>query len=1318
MNSCHHVRRFTTFRAVSLALTPLVMQPGWAQTASVPVITLNGTAAGRTFDGLGAVSGGGNTSRLLPDYPDAQRRQILDYLFKPRFGAALSELKIEVGGDVNSTEGSEPSHMHVPGDENYNRGFEWWLMRQARARNPQIALDCVAWGAPGWIGNGNFWSPDMQDYYIKFLQGAKRVHNLDFVSVGGKNESGYRKDWYIAFRKSLDDNGLSKVKLVASDDWGPPWLNIANDAVREPALARAIDAFGGHVTWPENPAVASPAVLNLGKPLWDTEMHNYVPGTQEGLRGFAAEIGLVNAFNTNYIKTKITQTIVWNLIWAYYPVSSYPDVGMMRANSPWSGHYEVLPVVWGYAHINQFVKPGWRFLDGGGCGVLPGGGTYTTMKAPKSGDYSVIVETQGAKSPQTVRFAVGGGLSQGNARVWKSAADNQFVQAQDAQIHEGAFVLTLAPDTVYTITTTRGQHKGEYPASPADAPLRLPYRDDYQNYPLAAQARYHFDYHGAFEIAPKTEGAGKCLRQAATQSKSGWGGAYLPLTFLGSDTWQDYALGVNAYIEHAGAVSLHGRIGNIPGGNNDDPPGYTFRVHDDGAYEVKRFKTVIAQGRTPFAADRWHTLRLDFKGARIAGFVDNAPVFALEDTLYRSGLAGLGTGWNFAQFSDLVIEPLAAPAPTAALATPAALTTQAALTIQTDAAGHKISPDLYGIFFEEINRAGDGGLYAEMLQNRSFEDSARPLGWAAVTTQGAEAAISLDKSRPLNTSNPTSLRVEIKSGGIGFAGVASQGFKGIPSPGKTYPDHLRELNGAWLARYDAATKAADNGLAVRQGAKYNFSLYARAAPGFSGPLTVSLEAQNGTVLTSQQIAGLDDDWRQFHAVLTSSTSDLNARLVISATQSATVWLDMVSLFPSDTFKGRPNGLRLDLAQMLVALHPAFLRFPGGSYAEGNLLADSYKWKQTIGPVAERPGHWNIWGYRSSDGLGYHEYLQMCEDLGAKPLFVVNCGMAEADFAPVDQIGSYVQDALDAIEYANGPVSSHWGAIRAYNGHAKPFGLTYVEIGNENGLSYPWGGGSPQQYLERYRPFYDAIQTAYPNIKIISNIDLPAPKDIVDEHYYDTAAWFAGQAARYDGMDRKGPQIYVGEYAVTKNAGGGNLNAALGEAAFMTGLERNGDIVRMASYAPLFVNPRWSRWGPDAIVFDSARAYGTPSYYVQAMFASARPDVTLPLKLEGAKDTPPTLFAVAGRKTDTGELIVKVVNMAGTACDVAMDLRGAAQLAPLGSATVLCSTDPKDENSFEAPTRIAPQTQTFAIAAPTFHYMFAPYSVTVLRLPTR
>jgi len=497
---------------------------------------------------------------------------------------------------------------------------------------------------------------------------------------------------------------------------------------------------------------------------------------------------------------------------------------------------------------------------------------------------------------------------------------------------------------------------------------------------------------------------------------------------------------------------------------------------------------------------------------------------------------------------------------------------RATLTVDVGAPGSPVSPMLYGIFFEEINHAGDGGLHAELVRNRSLEDADTPEGWSAVTSGGAEAGISLDTDQSLNAANPHCLRLQIVRIGEGRAGAANEGYWGI---------------------------------AVRKGAEYELSLFARAE-GLRGGVVVSLEGADGKVHAHRRIEELTADWQRFSCRLKAGDTDPAARLVIAATAPGTVWLDVVSLFPRDTWKRRPNGLRADLAQMLAGMRPAFVRFPGGCFVEGDQLANAFRWKQTIGDIADRPGHSNLWGYRSTDGLGYHEYLQMCEDLGAEPVFVINCGMAHGGVVPLDQMDEWVQDALDAVEYANGPVDSTWGAARARNGHPRPFGLKYMEIGNEN-------GGPP--YEERYALFQRALKARYPGVQLICDGRVSsAPMDIVDEHYYSSPEWFAANADRYDRADRQGPRIYVGEYAVTQSCGQGNLRAALAEAAFMTGLERNSDLVRMASYAPLFVNVNNRAWNPDAIGFDSARCYGTPSYYVQQLFSRHRADVVLPTEL--------------------------------------------------------------------------------------------------------
>ena len=503
----------------------------------------------------------------------------------------------------------------------------------------------------------------------------------------------------------------------------------------------------------------------------------------------------------------------------------------------------------------------------------------------------------------------------------------------------------------------------------------------------------------------------------------------------------------------------------------------------------------------------------------------------------------------------------------------------ATIDVDASATGTPISPVLYGIFFEEINHAGDGGIYAELVRNRSFEDAPTPQAWTLIGN-GSASRIAVDSAVPLNARNPRSLRWEID----GNASLANDGY--------------------W-------------GMAVQRGKRYRFSMYARCDERFRGEMTVSLQSTNGQVYAQHTLRGIGREWKRFSAVLTSRSSDPKARLVLTAKGSGTVWLDMVSLMPEDTFKKRPNGLRADLAQMLAELKPSFVRFPGGCFVEGDRMRNALRWRDTLGDVAERPARWCVWGYTTTQGLGLHEYLQMCEDFGAEPMLVVNCGMAcqfrNGDSVPLNELDEWIEDALAAIEYAIGPPDSHWGALRAKNGHPAPFPLRFVGIGNEN-----WG----PLYEERYARFYDAIKARYPQLQLIASARVRSrPVDILDEHYYSSPEWFIANATRYDRYDRNGPKILVGEYAVNQNCGTGNLRAAIAEAAFMTGIERNADIVVMAAYAPLFVNVNDRTWNPDLIGFDSARCYGTPSYYVQKLFSNYRGTHVLPTRVQSPKVQP-------------------------------------------------------------------------------------------------
>lgn len=477
-----------------------------------------------------------------------------------------------------------------------------------------------------------------------------------------------------------------------------------------------------------------------------------------------------------------------------------------------------------------------------------------------------------------------------------------------------------------------------------------------------------------------------------------------------------------------------------------------------------------------------------------------------------------------------------------------ALNTAPKIELKVDASAPlvKVSPNLYGIFFEEINCAGDGGIYPELVRNRSFEDSDQLVDWKVIK----------------GSAKVQNGVAELTPGTV----LTNPGFYGMN-----------------LVKND----------------RYRFTFRYSAPEDLM--VTVLFEGngqpQSKTVALKAAIDGTKSF--DYQAVAT----DPRASLRLSVDKS--VKLDFVSVFPQKTFKNRDNGLRPDLMNLLTEMKPSFMRFPGGCWVEGDTMAFAMRWKTTINDLHLRKTLPNIWGYVSTNGLGYHEYLQMCEDLKADPLFVVNVGMSHREVVPMNKMGEFVDDALDAIEYANGPVTSKWGAVRAKNGHPKPFNLKYLEIGNEN--------GGPA-YNERYKLFYDAVKAKYPNVITIANLwgGLPtsAPIEMIDEHYYNNPSFFFRNANRYDRYDRKGPKIYVGEYAVTSGCGNGNLIAALSEAAFMTGMERNSDIVTMSSYAPLFANVDKKAWNPDLIYFNSHKAAGTPSYYVQKMFALNRPTETV------------------------------------------------------------------------------------------------------------
>ncbi len=503
---------------------------------------------------------------------------------------------------------------------------------------------------------------------------------------------------------------------------------------------------------------------------------------------------------------------------------------------------------------------------------------------------------------------------------------------------------------------------------------------------------------------------------------------------------------------------------------------------------------------------------------------------------------------------------------------------QVTLTLSPGERSHKISDTHYGIFFEEINHAGDGGLYAELIRNRSFEDNNSCESWNTV----GNATISHSTKGLLNSAQGGHATVSFTQSGDA---IVNTGF--------------------WGMKFQAETE-------------YKLNLFIKAANGAT--LSAQLLNTDGNAIGETEVkVKATAEWQKVSAVIKATGNTPNGKFALVNKQSGTTSfdLDVVSLFPP-TFKGRENGCRIDLAEMLNAMNPSFVRFPGGCFVEGQThYGDTtrFKWKESIGAIETRPGHMNVnWGYRVTDGLGYHEMLQLTEDLGAEPLFVVNVGLGHGWTIPLENLDEYVQEALDAIEYANGDITTKYGAMRAANGHPEPFGLRLIEIGNENyNSNYDTTdpNSTSYQYPERYIKFYEAIKAKYPEVLCIGNVeswgtDYPSwrnehPTDIVDKHYYRSPSWFAGMYNKYDNFDRNAPKVYVGEYAVTQNFGTtGNLDAALGEAIYMLGMEKNSDVCVMNSYAPIFVNENDQKWMPDMIRFNSGESYGTPSYYVQQL----------------------------------------------------------------------------------------------------------------------
>jgi galactosylceramidase len=664
---------------ISVSLTVLLGSVAHA----AQTVTINSTDTGSKYEGVGAVSGGGATSVLLHDYVEPQRSQILDFLFKPNYGAGIQELYVEIGGDGNSTQGSEPSHEHTSTDKNFNRGYEWWLMEQARARNSGIQLDVTAWSAPGWVGGGNFFSEGTTTYLADYIAGAKSAHGLDLNYVGCRNEKGIDESFVEMFRTTLNTAGLTTVGIHGFDNWnyatgsGSPW-NWVLDLTTNATLANDVYAVGEHTTWGSAgapPANIKAAAKAAGKAIWDTEEHVYE-------HGFQCEMDITRAYLQNYTQSGITKTIYWYLITAFYPIESFYDVTMAVASTPWSGAYTINNALWGYAHITQFAQPGWQFLDNA-SGSLSGGGDYVTLLSPNKTDFSIVADTSGANAPQQVTFTLVG-LSPSSVNVWRSDATAQFQQQAAIPVSKGSFTLSMEQNAIYSITTTTGQTKGAAPAPPAPGAFPFPYYENYDHYgdfvSVGYRPYYHADIAATFELAERPDGTGQCLHQVVAQPAQSWAPEPSgPYTIVGDGAWKDYEVSVDTSIESAGWASLMGRVSGVGTGYGTGFKAYYLTLDTTGAWgfyvgtgaNAAETSTSLATGKATLTAGSWHNMKLVFSGTSIKGLIDGTQVFSVTDGTYKSGQVGLGTQsqggkYTTAYFDNLIVNVVggAPPSPT------------------------------------------------------------------------------------------------------------------------------------------------------------------------------------------------------------------------------------------------------------------------------------------------------------------------------------------------------------------------------------------------------------------------------------------------------------------------------------------------------------------------------------------------------------------------------------------------------------------------------------------------------------------------------
>lgn len=628
--------------------------------AHAQTITIKPNDTGRTFEGIGALSAGAS-SRLLIDYPEPYRSDILDFLFKPKFGANLWQLKVENGGDINSTDGSELAYAHTkeeflhPKAAYFNRGYEWWLIKEAKKRNPKIKIEILQWGAPGWIDS--FYSKKNAEFIAGYINGLKKYHDITVDYTGIHNEVMYDISWIKLLRKTLDKEGLSRVKIDVGDQWKPEdkW-QIAHDIADDPELDEAVYAINAHVP-EETDFYLPPDAFKINKPIWSGESH--APG---GDWYAAAKMARIN--NRAYPRAKITKVIYWSPITSYPDYLTAPGSGMMKANTPWSSHYEVQSPLWMYAHVNQFAKPGWKYINSGCKYFKREGWSAITLKDTASDNYSIIIETMHAKEDHKVHFKLPDTFSDKPLSVWESSFKKFLFKKREDINLEGfqnlpglkEFSITIKPNSIYSLTTTRGQEKGKPEHTiPPPAPFPKTYTDNFDEDALNRQPPYFINYHGAFEVVKDKNSDNQYLKQCALKQGINWLGQPYPRILFGDSSWKNITMEVDFLLPDTGKVRFETRLHHFTW--NSYIPGYSFEISQKGEWKLMLSddNKILEQGKYKPLNKSWHHLKFSCMGDKLTIWIDNTLILQTKNDKYKLGIIALATGWNEVYFDNFEV---------------------------------------------------------------------------------------------------------------------------------------------------------------------------------------------------------------------------------------------------------------------------------------------------------------------------------------------------------------------------------------------------------------------------------------------------------------------------------------------------------------------------------------------------------------------------------------------------------------------------------------------------------------------------------------